>query len=127
GLVGGLRLQPDVPNAADLFVDQPLYQLDAFVSAFELDRFRTAVLHEPQGILDGFVFAGVETSVRHVGDEQRALHGASHGLQVNQNFFERYGDGVAVTQDHVSQAIANENDVDTCFINQACGRIVVGR
>ena len=60
-----------------------------------------------------------------VGDEQRALHGAAHRFQMNQNLVERHRHGVTVTQNHVSQAIANQDDVDACLIKETCGRIVV--
>src|SRR4029078_6615321 len=39
-LVDQLRRQADVAHDADLFIDEPLHERNAFVSAFEFDSFR---------------------------------------------------------------------------------------
>ena len=110
---------------ADLFVDQPLDEVNTLVSAFEFDCFRAAFFHQSQRISDRIVVAGMKRSIRHVGDQQRALHRASHGLQMNQYLVERDGHGVAVSQHDIAQTVADEDDVDSCFIDDARGRVIV--
>ncbi len=96
------------------------------MSAFEFDCFGAAFLHQSQRVPDSLVIAGVERSIRHVGDQQRALDRATHGLQVDQYVLERHRHGVAVTQNDIAKTITDKNHVDACFINDARSWIVVG-
>src|SRR4029079_11028719 len=112
-LVDRLWRQTDVAHHCDFFVDQTLYQLHAFMPAFEFHCLGAAFLYQPQRISHRVVSARMKRTVRHVGNEQRALHGASHRFQVDQDLVERYRNSVAVTQHHVSQTVADQDDVDT--------------
>ncbi len=110
---------------ADFLVHQTFDEVHTLVPAFEFDRFRAAFFHETQRIADRVVVAGVKRSVRHIGDEQRALHGASNGFQVNQDLFECHRNGVAVSEHDISEAVADQNHVDSGFVENSCRRIVV--
>src|SRR5687767_8608899 len=110
---------------ADLFINESLDEVYALVTTFEFDRFRAAFFNETQCVANRIVVARVKCSVRHVGDEQRALHGATYGLQVDQDLFESHRHGVAVSEHDIPQAVADKYDVDSSFIDYACSRIVV--
>jgi hypothetical protein len=69
-LIDRLRRQADMAHHADLFVHEALHEVNALVSAFELDCFRAAFLNESQRVSHGVVIARVESSIRHVRDEQ---------------------------------------------------------
>ena len=59
-LIDRLRCQADVAHHTDLFVDETLHEVDAFVSAFQLDCFSATFLHKPQGVSDSIIIASVE-------------------------------------------------------------------
>ncbi len=111
---------------ADLFVHEALHEVHALVSAFELDCFRAAFLNESQRVSHRVVIARVESSVRHVCDEQSSLHSAAHRFQMDENLLECHRHGVAVSEDDVAEAVADQDDVDSGFINNASGRVIVG-
>jgi hypothetical protein len=49
----------------------------------------------------------------------------AHGARVRQYLFERDGDCVAVAEDDVADAVADENHVNARFVNDARGRVIV--
>jgi len=124
-LIDRLRRQADMAHDADLLVDEPLHKLNTFVSALEFDCFRATFLHESQRISHRVVIACVKSSIRHVCNQQRALDRSSHGFQMNQYFIQRYRHGIAVTQNHIAQTVADQNDVDACFVDDPSGWIIV--
>ena len=67
----------------------------------------------------------MKRAVGHVCDEQRALHSATHGARVHHDLVERDGHSVAVAEHGVADAIADENDVNARFVNDACHRVIV--
>ena len=97
------------------------------MSALEFDRFGAALFYKPQRISHRVVRAGVKRTVGHVGHQQRTLDGAAHGLQVDQNFFERHRHRIAITEHDIPKAVADENDVYAGFIHDSSGWVIVGR
>ena len=69
----------------------------------------------------------VETAVRHIGDEQRALRAATNRARVVQHFFQRDRQSAVVAEHDHAERIADEQNVHAGFIEQARGGIVVGR
>src|SRR6476646_10630069 len=98
--------------------------MNALVSALKLDRFSTAFLHKSQRISDCVVVASMKCPVGHVGNKQGALNSASHRFEMNQDFFECDWNRVAISQHDISQAVTNQDHIDTSFIHYACGRII---
>src|SRR5437868_10029963 len=109
----------------DLFVDQTLDQLNALVTAFKFDCFRAALFHESQCILDCFILARVERSIRHVSHQQGALHRASNRLEMNQNFFQGHRHGVAVSEHDIAETVADKNYIDPSFVDEPRGWVIV--
>src|SRR5688572_14113372 len=109
----------------DFFIDQPLDELHALVTAFEFDGLRAAFFDETQRIAYRVVVTSMKRSVRHVGDKQRTLHGAADGFQMNKNFIQCHRYSVAVTEHHISQAVADEYYVDSGLVDDARRRIIV--
>jgi hypothetical protein len=95
------------------------------VTAFEFDCFGAAFFHQSQSVSDCVVVTGVERSIRHIRDQQSALHGASHGLQMDQNLVERDGHRVAVSQHDIAETVADENHVNSGFVDDPGGRVIV--
>ena len=75
-----LRRQADVSGHGNLGIDDAADQVGALLAAFNLHRFRARFFHKTRGVAHGFVGTDVIRTVRHVGDEQRVLHAAAHGL-----------------------------------------------
>ena len=106
----------------DTFFDYFAWQQ---IVAAELDRLGFALFDQFQCRPHGIVRAGMKRPVGHVGDQQRALHAAAHGLYVNQNLVQRDRHRVAVTEHDIAQTVADQNDIDSRFIDDARGGIIV--
>src|SRR5205807_153529 len=124
-LIDRLRRQTDVAHHRDFFVHQPFDQLHTLLTAFELHRFGLALFYQTQRRAHGVIWARVKRSIRHVGYQQSAFYAATHGFDVDQNLFKRNRHGVAVTEHDVAETVADQDDIDTRFIDYARGRIIV--
>ena len=86
-------------------------QLDA--RAFDLDGFGAGLLDEANGVGEALGDRAVIAAEGHVGDDQRAAHGAAHGAGVVQHLIHGDGEGVFVAQNHHGQRVADQ-DADRC-------------
>ena len=71
-----LRGEADVRHHRDAGADDAADLLGAALAALELDRVRAGLLHEPDRGVQRVVRPGLVGAERHVGDDERALHGA---------------------------------------------------
>ena len=110
----------------NFFIHQPLDQLHTLLTAFELHCFGFTLFDQTQRRAHGVICSRVKRSVRHVGYQQRALYAPTHGFDVNQNLFKRHRHGITVTEHDVAETVADQDDIDACFIDYARGRIIVG-
>ena len=62
----------------------------------------------------------------HVGDDERAAHGAAHGAGVVQHLVHGDGEGVFVAEHDHGERVADQDQVDAGLVDQARGGIVVG-
>jgi hypothetical protein len=101
----------------NLGVSEGADQLDA--RAFNLDCFGSGFLHETDGVGQSLGYGTVIAAEGHVGDHQRAAHGAANGAGVMQHLVHGDGQGVVVAQNHHGQRIAHQQQVDAGLICQA--------
>ena len=93
-------------------------------AALELDGFGAGV-GELAGVGDG-VSGGLVGVVGEIADDEGSRLGAGDGGDVMLDFGERDVGGVGITEDDHADGVADEEDGDAGFIEQAGGGIVVG-
>src|SRR5882724_2115098 len=96
---------------ANLLVNQSFYELYSFVPALELDGFGAAFLHQEQRVSHRFVRASMKRTVGHVGNKERALHGAPHSFEMDQDFIEGNRHRIAIAQYNVTQTVSHQDDI----------------
>src|SRR5690348_1095952 len=102
-------------DGADLVEDGP--------SALGFDDFGSSS-EETAGVGDCVLWI-IVAAKRKIGAEQSLRFGASHGANVVLHFFHRYESGIGISEHDHSQRIANEDERDTCFIEDSSGGIIV--
>ena len=62
----------------------------------------------------------------HVGDDQGAMDGAANGAGVVKHFVHGDGEGVFMAEDDHGKRVADEQQVDAGFVDEAGAGVVVG-
>src|SRR5579862_1927277 len=101
------------------------YALGFVDAALELDRTRAAFFDETNRRSNRFFVADLIRTKRHVGDDVRARRTAGNGLRMMHDLIDRYRRRFVVAQYHVSDAIADQNDVDARVFDELTERSVV--
>ena len=119
-----LRREAEVADDGNLGVGEGADQLDA--RPFDLDGFRAGFLDEADGVGEALGDGGVVAAEGHVGDDEGAADGAANGAGVVQHLVHGDGEGVVVAEDDHGERVADEEEVDAGFVDQARAGVVVG-
>ena len=119
-----LRREAEMADDGNLGVDEGADQFDA--RALDLDGFRAGLLDEANGVGNGIGDGAVIAAEGHVGDDERAAHGAAHSAGMVEHLVDGDGERVFVAENDHGERVANEDEVDAGLIGETRGGIVVG-
>ena len=111
-LVLALRREPDVRHHRDAGRHDAADLLGAAHAALELDRVGAGLLHEAERGVQRLVGPGLVRAERHVGDDERALHGAGDGAGQRDEVVDRHRQRRVVAEHVVAGRVADEQEVD---------------
>ena len=92
---------------------------------FQLDRMSATFLHQSTCVLQSLGRADLVGHERHIGDDQAALGCPADQRTVVDHIFERYRQRMTVPLHHHAQRVADQLDVNPCFIQDLRGGIIV--
>ena len=114
-----------MPDNLNFCPGQAFDERSAIRSAFQLDGLSAAFLHQTQRVADGVVVGRVVAAVGHVHHQKRRFHGSFHGFGVVQHLVHGQRERRFVAQNGHRDGVSDENNVDSSFIDKACGGVVV--
>ena len=95
-------------------------------SAFQLHGPAAAFLHQAAGVDNGIVDGGLVGHEGHIDYHQCVFRSAGYSAAMMDHVFHGYGEGVFVTQNNITQGIADQDRIDAGLVDQLCGGIIVG-
>ena len=93
--------------------------------AFDLDGFGAGFLDEADGVGKAFSDGAVIAAEGHVGDDESAANGAANGAGVVQHLVHGDGEGVVVAEDDHGERVADQQEIDAGFVDEAGAGVVV--
>src|ERR1700761_4260753 len=97
------------------------------MSALDFHRLGSALLDEGQCIADRVLNAQVIAAVRHVDYEECSVHTAPHCAGVMQHLFHGKRQSTLMTEYSHRKGVSDKNQINSCFVDDACTGIVVCR
>jgi hypothetical protein len=127
-LVHRLGRETDVSHHGNGRIDNRSHRSFDATGALDLHRFGSALFHQPARAAHGVCGCCLVAHERQIADHECAGARARHGLQVMHHLVDGDGQRVLVTQDHVSDAVADQDHLDARFVLEArSGKIVRGQ
>lgn len=123
----GLGRQPDVPHHGNLRVDERFHHRRALAPAFQLHGLRTALLDEPNGRGQRLLNPGVIRAIGQIGHQQGPPRATAHRLQVMEHLLDGDRHRRIKPQDGLSKGVAHERHIDSRFVQQSRGGVVIRR
>ena len=137
-LRGALALEPEAAQRARALRGQPQVADDRdpgprdagdavrhLGATLELDRVAARLGHEPAGVADRRLDAGLVAHVGHVAHDPRVGRAASHGRRVADHVVHRHRQRGVVAEHRHAQAVADEDHVDPGLVLEVGRRVVV--
>lgn len=97
-----------------------------FHTALQLHRIAPAFFHKASRIGYGLIDGCLIGHKRHIDDHKGIFRTPGHGGAMMDHIFHRYGKGILITENHISERITDKNSVNSGVINQTCHRIIIG-
>ena len=94
-------------------------------TAFELYRVGAPFLHQTTGVDNSLFDRYLVAHEWHVTDDKRILSAAGYGGGVMDHVFHRYRKCIFVAEHNHAQGISDKDRIDSGFVNQLCGGVVV--
>ena len=118
-----LRREAKMADDGNFGFDQRADQLDA--RAFDFDGFCARFFHKANGVGNPFGNRAVIAAEGHVGHDQSATHGAANGARVVEHLVDGDGKRIFVAENDHGQRVADENEIDAGFVDEARSGVVV--
>ena len=118
-----LRCQADMSHDRDAGVENCADPRERTACAFQLDRVRPGVFHEPYGVSQRFVLTQLVRAKRHVGDDECSSHTARYCAGQQQHFLHRHRERRLVTEDRHRGGIADARG-SRVFAKSDCASLV---
>ena len=96
-------------------------------STLQFHSLDTGFFQHPTGISESVFRRNLEGEEWHIQDQEGLRRPPSNGLPVVNHLVQRNRDGVRVAQYHLTQGVANKEEVDPSFLHQPAEKSVVGR
>lgn len=123
--VEGLGGEADVADDGDFGAGELFYEGCAGCAAFDLDGFGSGFLDEADGVGDGGFGGGVIAAEGHVDDEEGVADCAADCAGVMEHLVHGDGEGGVVAEGDHGEGVADEDEVDACFVDESRGGVVV--
>ena len=121
--VKALGGKAEVADDGDFGVSEGADQLEA--RPLDFDGFSASLFDKADSIVNALVDCSVIAAKGHVGYDQGASNGTANGAGVMEHFIDGDSECVVVTEDHHGEGVADEEEVDSGFVYQAGGGVVV--
>ena len=111
----------------NLRFNQVLNQSGTLSTTFNLDGLSAPFFNESECVFDCRFYSHMIGPIWHIGYQQGPFDSSSDRAEMNHYFLQSNGQSGFVTQSRHTQGIAYQQNIDSCLIQTAGKRIVIGR